>query len=328
MADPDPSPHPDDADPLDPGVDAIDPHHHLWEYPESVYAVDELRADVESARRVRRTVFVECGSAYRTDGPESMRPVGETEWLASVSPGDGLIDAIVGFADLTLGDAVAEVLDAHVEAGGGLFRGVRHVSAFDPSPDIRKSHTNPPPGLMSDPAFRTGMAALGRAGLSFDAWLYHPQLREFADLARANEDVVFVLDHLGGPLGIGPYRGRREEVLEDWRSSMTEVAACPNVVVKLGGFGMPIFGEEWHHQAEAPPSSEVVAVWGPAIRWCIGAFGVDRCMYESNFPVDRRSLPYVTLWNTFVRVTDDLSLDERRAIFHDTAAKAYRLTET
>ena len=314
-----------DQEALDPGTDSIDPHHHLWEYPDSVYMAGELRADVTSAARVRRTVFVECGSAYRTDGPEELRPVGETAWVAANAPGDGLMDGIDGFADLTLGDGVERVLAAHVEAGRGRFRGIRHVSAFDAGPAIRRSHTNPPPGLLGMPEFRRGFAALGRAGLSFDAWLYHPQLPELTDLARAHPDVVIVLDHLGGPLGIGPYAGRRDEVLEQWRTSMRDVAACPNVVLKLGGIGMPVFGMDWHRREEPPSSEEVVSVWGEPIRWCIEQFGVDRCMFESNFPVDRRSFSYRTCWNAFVRIAEGCSAGERRALFHDTAARTYRL---
>ena len=315
----------DDEAALDPGTDVVDPHHHLWDYPDNVYAVTELRADTGSAGRVVRTVFVECASEYRTEGKAELRPVGETEWVASLSQGDGLIDGIVGFADLTLGDAVEDVLAAHIEAGRGLFRGIRHVSAWDASADIRQSHTAPPPELLRDDAFGRGFAALGRAGLSFDAWLYHPQLPELVELARAHPEVTIVLDHLGGPLGIGPYGGRRDEVLEDWRASMAQVAACPNVVLKLGGIGMPIFGMDWHHRADPPTSSEVAEVWGPPIRWCIEQFGPERCMFESNFPVDKRSFDYRTCWNAFVRIAEGASESERRALFHDTAFRTYRL---
>ena len=183
----------------------------------------------------------------------------------------------------------------------------------------------PPHDLLADPAFRAGFAALGRAGLSFDAWLYHPQIAGLTDLARAVPGVTIVLDHLGGPLGQGAYAGRREEVLEGWRSSMRDLAACPQVMLKLGGIGMPIFGLNFHEHPEATTSEELAAVWGPEIRWCIEQFGVERCMFESNFPVDKVSCSYAVLWNAFKRIVADASAAEKAALFHDTAAKAYRL---
>lgn len=308
---------------LDPGRLICDPHHHLWDHPTSRYLLDELRADTGSGHNVERTVFVECGSDYRTGGPESFRPVGETDFVVANDP-DGFIAGIVGFADLTVPD-IDDVLAAHIEAGRGRFRGIRHVNAWDESPAIRASHTNPPPHLLADPAFRNGFAALGRAGLSFDAWLYHPQLTELADLARAHPEVPVVLDHLGGPLGIGPYSGHRTEVLAAWRSAMDDVAACDNVVLKLGGIGMPIFGLDWHKQPEPTTSEDLAATWGDEIRWCIERFGADRCMFESNFPVDKVSCSYLVLWNTFKRIAAGASDAEKDALFHDTAVRAYRL---
>jgi predicted TIM-barrel fold metal-dependent hydrolase len=308
---------------LEPDLLICDPHHHLWNHPGSRFMVDELRADTGSGHGVVRTVFVECLSGYRTDGPEAFRPVGETEFVVAADP-VGFIAGIVGFADLRVPE-IKDVLAAHIEAGAGRFRGIRHANAWDPHPDIRPSHTNPPPGLLSDPAFRSGFAALGRAGLSFDAWLYHPQISELTDLARAHPDVRIVLDHLGGPLGIGPYQGRRDEVLKTWRLAMEDLARCPNVVVKLGGIGMPVFGMTWHRQPDATTSEELAAVWGGEIRWCIDQFGVDRCMFESNFPVDKASCSYAVLWNAFKRIVVDASPSEKAALFHDTATRTYRL---
>jgi L-fuconolactonase len=307
-------------------VDAVvDPHHHLWDHPTSRYLVDELRADIDSAPfRVERTVFVECGSAYREDGPEAFRPVGETEFVAALAEEEPRIAGIVGFADLRVPEIV-DVLAAHVEAGKGRFKGIRHASAHDPSPDVRVTHTHPPPDLFADPAFRSGMAALGDAGLGFDAYLYHPQLPQLVDLARAVPDVAIVLDHLGTPLGIGPYAGRRDEVLDRWRADMAEVAACPNVTLKLGGIGMPIFGLGWHRRPEPPTAKELADAWGDEIRWCIERFGADRCMFESNFPVDKASCSYATLWEAFDLVADGASDGERDALFRDTAARVYRL---
>lgn len=244
--------------PLEPDLPIVDPHHHLWVHATNNYMMDELRADTGSGHDVRNTVFVECGSGYRTDGPESMRFVGETDFVVAADP-QGFIAGIVGRADLQTPD-IDDVLAAHVEAGRGRFRGIRHASAHDPSPDIRESHTKPPPGLLGLAGFRRGIAALGRAGLRFDAWLFHPQLPELVDLARAHPDVPIVLDHLGGPLGIGPYAGRRDDVLDTWRRSMDQVAACANVTLKLGGIGMPIYGMGFHKEAGGATSEQLADV--------------------------------------------------------------------
>ena len=283
--------------------------------------LEHLRADT-GAVGVERTVFVECMSGYRTDGPEAFRPVGETEFVVAADP-DGYIAGIVGFADLCRPE-VADVLAAHVEAGAGRFRGIRHVSAWDASPDVRESHTKPPPGLLGRDDFRSGFAAIGAAGLSFDAWLYHPHLPELVELCHAHPDVPVILDHLGGPLGIGPYAGRRDEVLAAWRAAMADVARCENVVLKLGGIGMPIFGMRWHHDGGAS-SDQLVETWGEPVRWCIDTFGADRCMFESNFPVDKVSCTYAALWEAFEAMAAGASPAERDALFAGTATRAYRL---
>jgi predicted TIM-barrel fold metal-dependent hydrolase len=308
---------------LEPDLPICDPHHHLWDPPDSPYMLDELRADTGSGHHVVRTVFVECMSGYRTDGPEAFRPVGETEFVVAADPA-GYIAGIVGFADLGAPET-EDVLAAHIDAGAARFRGIRHASGWDPSPDIRPAHTSPPPDLLSDRAFRSGFTALGRAGLSFDAWLYHPQIPDLTDLARAHPEVTIVLDHLGGPLGIGPYRGHRDEMLKSWRVAMEDLATCPNVVVKLGGIGMPVFGMNWHRRPDATTSEDLAAAWGDDIRWCIDQFGVDRCMFESNFPVDKASCSYAVLWNAFKRIVIDASPSEKAALFHDTAMRTYRL---
>jgi predicted TIM-barrel fold metal-dependent hydrolase len=310
-------------EPLWPELPVCDAHHHLWEHASSIYMMPEFTADTGSGHRVVRTVFVECGSGYKEDGPLEFRPVGETEFVVRADP-SGTVAGIIGHADLRV-PGIADVLAAHIEAGAGRFRGVRQVSAWNASPEIRPGHTNPPPGLLGDGAFRSGFAALGRAGLSFDAWLYHPQLPELADLARSQEGVPIVIDHLGGPLGIGPYRDHRNDVLAVWRSGMQELAAFPNVFLKLGGIGMPIFGMGWHKQPDPTTSEALAAAWAAEIRWCIEQFGVERCMFESNFPVDKPSCTYVVLWNAFKRIVMSASSNEKEALFHETAAKVYRL---
>jgi predicted TIM-barrel fold metal-dependent hydrolase len=317
--------------PLEPDLPICDPHHHLWDHPGSRYMLEELRADTATGHRVQTTVFVECGSAWRPDGPEANRPVGETAFVAAeaarsaASAAEGsVIGAIVGYADLRDG-AIEDVLAAHVDAGGGRFRGIRQVASRDDSPDFHVSHTNPPAHLLADPAFRAGLLALGRAGHSFDAYLYHPQLGELAAAARATPDTLIVLDHLGAPVGVGPYEGRRTEVLEVWRGGMAELAACENVVLKLGGIGMPIFGLKWERRQVRPDSEELAKAWRTEVRWCIDRFGVDRCMFESNFPVDKQSCSYLVLWNTFKRMVADASPGDKAALFHDNAMRVYRI---
>lgn len=319
-------------EPLDPDQPICDPHHHLWDHPTERYLLDELHADTGAGHNVVRTVFVECMSGYHQDGPEPLRPVGETDFVRAIAEqsraGSGAsIDGIVSYADLTLGDDVTPVLTAHAEAGNGLFRGIRHAVSWDASPDIHNAHTRPPAGLLNNPAFRRGLAALGRAGFSFDAWMYHPQLGELADLAAAHPEVPIVLDHLGGPLGIGPYADKRDEVAEVWRPPMERLAGMDNVYLKLGGIGMSIYGLGWHRQPQAPSSEQLAEAWGPTISWCIEAFGTDRCMFESNFPVDRRSCSYTVLWNTFQRIAAGASADEKADLFHDTASRFYRLDQ-
>jgi len=317
---------------IDPDLPIVDPHHHLWEREGFLrYVLPDLHADTGAGHRVEKTVFVECAWDYRTDGPATLRPVGETEAvvrLAEVSASHGAeIAGIVGFADLTLGEGVDEVLSAHVEAGRGRFRGIRHATAFDADPRIRRTHTLPTVQLMADPAFRAGVARLPAHGLSFDAWLYHPQVPELTALARAVPECTFVLDHLGGMLGTGPYEGRRAEILEQWHLDMADLATCPNVIVKLGGIGMVVFGLGFESRPEPPSSADLAASWTEPIVATIERFGVDRCMFESNFPVDKMSCSYVVLWNAFKRIADLAGAGEaeRAALFHDTATRVYRL---
>ncbi len=319
---------------LEPDLPIVDPHHHLWVRPDSTYMLDDLLADIGSGHNVAATVFVECMAMYRADGPEALRPVGETEFVngiaaQSASGGFGaarLCAGIVGFADLTLGDAVDAVLEAHFSRAPDRFRGIRHAVAWDASPEIRNSHTRPPQHLMREPAFRAGAARLAAHGLSFEGWLYHPQLDDLIDFARAREDLSIVLDHFGGPLGIGPYAGRRAEIYEAWKPKIRALAECPNVTAKLGGLAMPINGFGWHKRAAPPGSAELAAANRDWYLYAIECFGPDRCMFESNFPVDKVSCSYAVLWNAFKRIADGFTAEEKRAMFHDTAARVYRLS--
>jgi len=316
--------------PLEPDLPIIDPHHHLWEREGmSRYMLDDLHSDTGAGHNVEATVFVDCMWGYRTSGPEHLRPVGETEAVTLLTEqdtsGGAEIRGIVSFADMTLGDAVDEVLEAHVEAGHGRFRGIRHATAYDPDARIRRTHTKPAPGLMADARFRAGVSRLARLDLTFDAWLYHPQIPELTALARATPDVTFVLDHIGGPLGIGPYEGLRDEILTTWRSDIADLATCPNVVVKVGGIGMAIYGMGFEQRSAPPSSDELVDAWAAPIAHVIEQFGADRCMFESNFPVDKVSASYVTLWNSFKKMAAGASAAEKAGLFHDTASRVYRV---
>jgi predicted TIM-barrel fold metal-dependent hydrolase len=316
---------------LEPDLPIVDPHHHLWDRPGNRYYLDELLADTTAGHNILATVFLQCYWAYRTTGPEEMGPVGETEFVASVAAEAErrkspvrVCAAIVGHADLRLGEPVDAVLEAHIAAAGGRFRGIRHVTARHP--DLLASIAEPPPlGLMGDAQFRAGFARLAKHGLSFDAWLYHTQLDELLDLAKAFPDIPVVINHVGGPLGVGPFRGRRDEVFTAWQASMRRLAACQNVSVKLGGMAMAINGFDFHREVLPPSSGELAQAWRPWMSECIETFGASRCMFESNFPVDKAMCGYPVLWNAFKRIAAGASVEEKRALFHDTAARFYRI---
>ena len=318
---------------LEPALPICDPHHHLWDHPGSRYLLDELLADTGSGHNVVSTVFVECASMYRADGDAALRCVGETEFVQgiaamSASGGYGALRAasgIVSLADLSLGSAVRPVLEAHIDASRNRFRGIRHAAGWHASDAIRNSHTNPPPGLLLDKQFRAGFAELAPLGLSFDAWLYHAQIPDLTDLARAFPGTTIILDHFGGPLGIGPYEGQADAVFADWRAAIDDLAGCPNVVVKLGGINMAVNGFGWHKRPLPPTSVELLAATRRYYDHTIARFGVQRCMFESNFPVDKVSCSYAVLWNSFKRLAANFSATEKAALFHDTAARVYRI---
>jgi predicted TIM-barrel fold metal-dependent hydrolase len=314
---------------MEPDLAICDPHHHLRERPNDRYLLEEFIQDTHTGHHIVATVCVENRAQYRSSGPEPMKPVGETEFFDSVGARAAanrlstvVAAGIVGHADLSLGEAVSEVLEAHLRASPSRFRGIRHSTTWDESDAIRSDARR---GLASDRAFRRGFACLPRYGLSFDAWLYHPQLPELVDLARAFPDVTIVLDHIGGPLGVGPYQGKRDEVFQVWSKGVTDLSSCPNVTVKLGGFGSTRSGYDWHKRAARPGSDELANTMAPYFEFCIAKFGVHRCMFESNFPVDKASYSYVAIWNAFKRISQSFSAAERQALFHDTAVRVYRL---
>ena len=291
---------------LEPDLPVIDPHHHFWDTPQrGRYLLPELLEDIGEGHNIVATVFLECRSMYRKDGPPEMAPVGEVEFvngIAAMSASGGygpcrVAEAIIGHADLTLGARVREVLPRVV-----------------------------PPHLVRDPKFREGFAQLAPLGLSFESWQYHPQLPDAIDLARAFPGTTIILNHVGGVLGVGPYSGRRQEILTGWKKDIAELAKCPNVNVKLGGVGMTSFGFDFHERDVPPSSEDLAAAWRQYIEPCIEAFGPSRCMFESNFPPDKQSGGYTELWNAFKRITANASAVEKTELYSGTAARVYRLT--
>ena len=320
---------------VEPDRPIVDPHHHLWTYERAgVYLIDNLWADTQSGHNIEQTVFIQCGAEPRPDGPKHLRPVGETEFvvkqaaLSAQGPiGAARVKGIVAFADLTLGARVDEVLQAHEEAGQGLFRGIRNGAAWDKTGSVKTPFPQGTPGIYGDAKFREGFARLGAFGLTYDAWNYHPQISELTDLARAFPDIPIVLDHFGGVLGIGVYTDQRDEIFAQWKKDISELAQCPNVVAKLGGLAMPINGFGWDERARPATSDEFVAAQAPYYLYAIDCFGPARCMFESNFPVDKQSLSYKTLWNAFKKIAAPFSDDEKNDLFRGTAMRVYRLEE-
>jgi predicted TIM-barrel fold metal-dependent hydrolase len=342
-----------DAEILEPDLPIIDPHHHLWDFqpllprmPEIAhpfgritrqsprYLFEELHADCRGGgHNVIGTVFLQCGAFYRADGPDEMKPVGEVEFVNGVAArsATGIYGpfracaGIVGQADLMLGAGVGAVLDAEIAAGNGRFRGIRHIGAYDPDPEVLGPLGHAPAGLYADPRFRKGFAELGKRGLTFDAWVLEPQIGDVTDLARAFPEQPIVLDHVGTPLGLGSYTGRQEERFAAWKAAIDELATCPNVTVKLGGLAMPFCALGELGPDTRTDAATLAALFRPYVEACIAAFGPQRAMFESNFPVDRWGADYATLWNAFKLIARGASADEKRELFAGAAARFYRL---
>ena len=337
---------------LDPDLPIIDPHHHLWDlrpllpaFPQPrhpfieaiagapYYTFDELHADTSSGHNVVATVFMECGAFYDASRSEALKPVGEVEYVNGVAAqgASGLYGdfrpcaAIVGHADLTLGDAVQPVIEALTDAGNGRFRGIRHAAAWDADPDVLGPPFHAPEGLYASDAFRAGFAAYGRYDLTFDAWLLEPQLPDVLDLARSFPDQTIILDHCGTPLNVASYQGKLAERYDVWRENIRAIAQCDNVHVKLGGLAMAFCGMPEDGPAKGHSSETLAEQWRPYIETCIEAFGPDRAMFESNYPVDRWGASYQVLWNAFKRLASGASPEEKAALFAGTAARVYSL---
>lgn len=328
-----------DEEIVEPERPIIDPHHHLWRNHRSLnrsidYDLNDLWADTESGHNIIATVFVECGADYRSSGPESLRPVGETDYVKSAadlsilgaSEGRPPIKGIVSHVDLRLGAAVEEVISAQIDAGEGLLKGVRHATAYYPDPPAVDRYAGRIEHLMMLKEFREGFARLAPAGLSYDAWLLHPQIRELTDLAEAFPETIIIFDHFGGPLGIGPYQGKQRDIFPQWQRDVQQLSKCANVVAKLGGLAMPINGWGWDEREMPASSDELVAAHQDYYLHTIDCFGPERCMFESNFPVDKYSVSYHVLWNSFKNLVKEFSETERDQLFYKTASHVYNIS--
>ncbi|MBS0550124.1 MAG: amidohydrolase [Proteobacteria bacterium] len=318
---------------LEPGLPILDPHHHLWDLHGETYFLPQLLSDTGSGHDVRATIFVQCGAMFRASGPDAEKSLGETEFATGIAAQSAsgqygptrAAAGIIGMVDLLLGDKVIGLLEKHTTISGGRFCGVRNRTAWHPSPEVRSNLVTPPPGPLEDPAFIDGAKRLAAFGLPLDVWGYHTQLPLVEKLARAVPELTVVIDHCGGPLGIGPFAGKRAEVFPGWKKQMETLASLPNTVVKVGGLAMQVSGHDYHHRPKPPGSEELAEAWRPYVETCIEAFGAKRCMFESNFPVDKGMCSYHVLWNALKRLSAKAGADEKTALFSGTAMKVYKL---
>lgn len=320
-----------DEEIVDPEQRIVDPHHHLWPDGEALdYGLEDLHRDTGAGHRVEGTVFVECRAAYRTDGPADLRSLGETEFVAAAAAesaaadGQAEIKGIVANVDLR-SDRLDELLDAHEQAADGRLRGIRHSIAHTPNPSGLLIAGRADPYISVDPAFRRGLARLGDRGLTYDSWNYHYQNREIAALAAATPGTTMVLDHFGTPIGVGAWAGSLDEIFPVWQQDIAAVAQNPNVVAKIGGLAMPDNGYGWHERATPATSDEIVAAHERWYLHTIECFGPERCMFESNFPVDRLSVSYAVLWNALKKIAARFTPSERDLLFWGTAERVYSL---
>ncbi|MFK7863258.1 MAG: amidohydrolase [Pseudohongiellaceae bacterium] len=321
---------------IDPARPIIDPHHHLWKQIfNSDYLLAELWQDTGSGHNIEKTMFMECHAFYRKDGAEHLKPIGEVEEVTKIAlastkdPSKAQIAGIVGHADLTLAgespELLAELLDSQETIGNGLFKGIRHAAAHDKRPEDLLIPGRAPAYLHGKESFRKGIRMLADRGLTYDTWHFHHQNLDFLDLALAVPECNMVLDHFGTPLGVGIYRSSRDEIFQEWKQEIAQLAKCPNVFAKIGGLAMPDNGFGWHKRATPPTSDEFVETQKKYYMHTIECFGPERCMFESNFPVDRLSISYPVLWNGFKKMVADFAEEEKHALFYGTAEKVYSL---
>ena len=318
---------------IEPALPIVDPHHHLWDRPNYRYLFPELLADVGSGHNIRATCYEQAREMYRAEGPEELKSLGETEFVSGVSAMSAsgkygptrCIVGIIGFVDLQLGSRAKGAIERHIAVSDGRLRGIRNGSTWSDDPTLKTFTAGGPKGLLLDKSFREGFASLAPLGLAFDGWMFQTQLDDLVDLARAFPQTTIVMNHVGGPLAIGPYAGKREEAFTEWRDRIRAVASLPNTYVKLGGLGMKMPGFTFFENDMPPSSQDLATAWRPYIETCIEAFGPQRAMFESNFPVDKGTCSYQVLWNAFKRLAAGYSADEKTALFSGSAAQAYRL---
>jgi predicted TIM-barrel fold metal-dependent hydrolase len=318
---------------LEPELAIIDPHHHLWDKPRYTYLFPDLLADVGSGHKIVATMYEQAREMYRADGPEELKSLGETEFVNGVAAMSAAgkygptrcIAGIVGFVDLRLGSRAKEVLERHIAVSDNRLRGIRNGSTWSDDPTLKTFTAGGPPGLLLEKTFREGFAALVALDLTFDGWMFQTQLGDLADLAKAFPQARIVLNHVGGPVAIGPYAGKRDEAFAAWRSGIQQIAGFPNTYVKLGGLGMKMIGFDFFNNPEPPSSQDLEKAWRPYVETRISAFGPQRAMFESNFPVDKGTCSYPVLWNAFKRIAAGYSADEKTALFSGAAKRAYRL---
>ena len=315
--------------PVDSEQRIIDPHHHLWERGGSRYRAEELSEDTSRGHTVTDTVFVECLANYRKEAQKELRSIGETEFVVDESVRSKElkgcnISGIVAFVDLSLGHKISDLLEAHQEVSGEMLKGIRHATAWSSDPDISISHSKPSEGLMTNKAFLDGIRSLGTRNLSFDAWMYFDQLHELHDLAKEAPNTRIIINHLGAPLNLGKWKKKQDNVQAIWKSELQKLAKLENVYLKIGGIGMEnYFGTNWVSRTHPPSSDEVVTVWNERILWCIETFGTEKCMFESNYPVDRQTLPYSVIRNTFQKIVQTFTESEKDDLFWVTARSVY-----
>ncbi|HSH89166.1 MAG TPA: amidohydrolase family protein [Ramlibacter sp.] len=324
--------HREDA--IDPTYPIIDPHHHLWDRPKPRYLIDEALADFSSGHNIVATVFVECRAMYRRSAEGALQSLGETEFangIAAMSASGAygatrVCDGIVGYVDLSIGDAAGRILERHLAVSDRRLRGIRNITAWHEHPEVRTTPVPYRPDLFDDPLFQAGFHHLARLGLAFDSWQYHTQLGALAGLARRFPETKVVIGHAGGPIGVGPYANEGKSVFVEWQRGLKELALLPNTFLKIGGLGMRVNGFDFHTRDTAPSSQHLADAWRGYVEEAIGIFGAGRCMFESNFPVDKGSFSYAVLWNAFKLLARNASPTEKADLFHGTAARVYRLS--
>ena len=319
---------------IDPDLPIIDPHHHLWHGDNQLagsfpYLMEQLSEDTNSGHNIIGTIFMECAQGYYLNGDEKYKSVGETEFVINIIEesknisGPTNILGIISFADLMLGSEVKDVLDKHIITGKGLFKGIRHAAGWDHNNEIQNSHSNPVKNIYYETSFRKGAEELIKLNLTFDAWHYHHQINDLSIFSKNYPELTIIHDHFGGPLGVGPYQGKRDEIFKKWKDDISLLAESKNVYAKLGGLAMPVNGWNFHKNDKPATSNQIVEMHNDYYSHTLECFGVERCMFESNFPVDRRSVSYHVIWNAFKKMVTDYSDKDKNKLFFQNAKDVY-----